>query len=253
MSHKGKKHSTPSFNKRAILSADSPFRYKESYKTLRSNLDFALLNGKMKKLMVTSALPNENKTSTCINIARTLSEAGAKVVVVDCDLRKSSLRRYLNLYSEKVKGLSNIISGGIPLQDGIIHLEDMGLSVIQAGDIPPNPAELLNTDSFGEVLNELAEEFDYIICDTPPVNVVSDPLNVSRRCDAVLFVVRQNYAKKDELKKAKQLLEGVGANIIGSMLVRYQSKKNLKGHNYDYYSDKYGYKYGYGYEKSDEE
>lgn len=246
-----KERRSTSFKQNAVLGEDSPFTYTESYKSLRSNLDFALMNGQLKKLMITSALPNENKTSTCINTAITLAETGAKVVVVDCDLRKSSLVRYLNVHGKTKGGMSNIISGGMPLKDGIIKVEEHGFWAIMAGTIPPNPAELLNTHQFAQILDALVEQFDYVICDTPPVNVVSDPVNVSRCCDAVLMVVRQDYAKKDEVRKAKSALEAVGANIIGSVLVRYMSKNNLTGRYYNYYSDKYGYNYGYGYSESE--
>lgn len=232
------------FKEDVILSETSPFAYAESYKTLRTNLNFASRNGKVKKIMLTSALPSESKSSVSINLAITLAEKGAKVVLVDCDLRKSNVRRYLHLGSKDHKGVSDIISGSATLEDCLCRVVTRNIWAVPSGSIPPNPAELLDDEGMGTLLNQLAEQFDYVLCDTAPVNVVSDGLNVSRHCDGVVLVVRQNFATKDEIRRAKQLIEGVGSKLIGSILVRYEDKKNKAASSYDYYGS-YAYEYGY--------
>lgn len=235
----------------SILSEKSPFGYAESFKTLRSNFNFTTMNGKLKKVMITSALPGEAKSSTCINLSTTLAEAGAKVVLVDCDLRKGSIGHYLKLKAQKGHGFSELIAGAAKLEDCLLYSEQQGFWILPAGSVPPNPSELLNAPQTGAVLDELADRFDYVVCDTSPVNVVSDALNVCRYCDAVLLVVRQNFGKREEIRRATASLKAVGANLIGCVMTRYSDKLDNKGYYYHsnyYYYNRYG-DYGIGYDR----
>lgn len=255
MSFFKKKRYSDKKNNSALLTAKAPFALAESYKRLRTNVQFATINGKLKKVMIASALPAETKSSTSINLAIALAETSARVVLVDCDLRQSGIFRYLEMKrEEKEPGVSNVVSGGAKLKDALHYVEELNIWVVPTGTTPPNPAELLNSPEMGELLDELAEQFDYIICDTAPINVVSDAINLSRWCDGVVMVVRQNYTMKDEIRRAKEALEAVGANILGVVLARYSEKKNHSSYSYGRYhpySYRYGYRYksyyGYGY------
>lgn len=249
-------------NEGTILNEKSPFHYTESFKRLRTNVQFASMNGKLRKIMVTSALPEECKSTTSINLAISLAETQARVVLVDCDLRRANVPRYLGVkLGEDDMGVSNIISGGAKLEDCIREVKEHGIWMVSTGTIPPNPAELLNAPETGEMMDKLAEQFDYVIIDTAPVNVVSDAINLSRWCDGVVMTVRQNYTVKDEIRRAKEMLDAVKCRILGVVLVRYDQKRNLSSHSYGsfrpysyYYSRKYrSYYYDYGYGAQDKQ
>lgn len=229
-------------NKLEIVSDKSPFAYVEAYKTLRTNMNFIFRNNKYKKLVVTSSIPGEGKSSVSINLARVLAENGTRVILIDCDMRKPMLHKYLRAQRFRTRGLSTVLSGISTLEDSVATFSDLQFDLMTAGPIPPNPTELLASEEMEHLLDLLAKQYDYVICDTPPVSVVTDAAILSQYNAGVILVVRQKYATFKQAKKAKQNLENVHADILGCVLNQYDVLKNVKEtkqssyyyYNYDY-------------------
>ena len=247
-----------------LLSDSSSFYMREAYKTLRTNIMFSMPHEGCKKLIVTSSLAAEGKSTNCMNIALTFAETGARVCIMDCDLRRPNVHRLMNV--DPVPGLSNALIGMNTVNDIIRHSQYQNLDFISAGDTPPNPAELLGSERVKELLDEIENNYDYIFIDTCPVNVVTDTAIVSKVVPDVIMVVLQNSTEKDSLKDAVNQLEFAGAKIIGFILngVEYTSKGGYKyrygakyyraGGRYSRYTSyyrKYGYGDNYGYDSRD--
>lgn len=214
------------------------FQIVEAYRTLRTNLLFALggASDKCKKIAVTSSLPKEGKTLTSINIAITFAQTDARVLIIDCDMRRPRVHRYFELESRV--GLSNVLSGMCTSEEAIKKVGNMNLSVLPSGLIPPNPVELLSGENMRKLLDDLSEQFDYIILDTPPINIVADALAIANLVDGNVIVLSSASSTHIETKKAVSQFEYANANILGFVLNNVNTK-NTKG-----YSKKYMY-YGY--------
>lgn len=222
-----------------LVGKDTPFQYQEAFKSLRTNLKFLAMGKSCKKIIMTSAIPGEGKSSVAINLAVSLADAGSRVLLMDCDLRKPILHRYLKLDKSSYKGLTNILSGGV-LTESIVNMKSLNLHVIIADAIPPNPAELLGSGRMKILVEELEKHYDYIIFDTPPVSVVTDAAVLSQYADGVILVIRQNHATYDEVALAKKNLDTVHANILGAVLNDFNTKSADKESGY-YYSYNYDY------------
>lgn len=227
----------------AILSKDSSFAFSESYKALRTNLEFITAASDVRTIVVTSALPEESKSTTAVNLAITLAEAEHSVVLVECDMRKPVFRRYLKL-DRAGKGLSAFLAGNADIKDSITYVKEKKIHVITAGSLPPNPSELLNHQRMAALIESLKEEYDYVILDAPPVTVVTDAAVLGRMVDGALLVVRSRYAQTKTVKMAKQRLEAVGVKILGAVITRFDMKKSGWRSGYDYEDYNYGYAKG---------
>ena len=236
-------HKKPVRNKFEILSTKSPFIYKESYKSVRTNLDFTLPNIACKKIVITSASVQEGKSSFTINLATSLAENGERVLIIDCDLRKPVIHKYLQLRVSPIGGLTTAMKLPELVDDVIITHPNLHFDVLFAGKIPPNPAELLGTANMKAILDRLSEHYDYILCDTPPASLMSDAAILSRYADGVILVVKHKYASFEQVKMSKKNLEAVNANILGVVLNHYDIK-DKKQSNASYYSAAYGYATG---------
>lgn len=222
-----------------LISGTVPFEYEEAYKALRTSFNFVAMNGKKRKIVVTSTLQNEGKSSVAINLAISLAQAGSKVLLIDADTRNPSLHRYLRLKKDPTMGLSTLLTGEVKVGECLLHAEQ-GFDVIPGGPIPPNPVELVSSEAMKSLLQVASEHYDYIICDAPPVGVITDAAALSPLCDGVLFVVKQKFANKNQVHSALQSLQTVNAKILGVVLSQYDiSKDAAKG--YGYYRS-----YGYG-------
>lgn len=233
---KKQKHANRKF---MLVGKEAPFQYQEAFKSLRTNLKFLAMGKSCKKIIMTSAIPGEGKSSVAINLAVSLADAGSRVLLMDCDLRKPILHRYLKLDKSSYKGLTNILSGGV-LTESIVNMKSLNLHVIIADAIPPNPAELLGSGRMKILVEELEKHYDYIIFDTPPVSVVTDAAVLSQYADGVILVIRQNHATYDEVALAKKNLDTVHANILGAVLNDFNTKSADKESGY-YYSYNYDY------------
>ena len=241
----------------ANISSDLKFRIEEAYKSIRANIMFSVVKKGCKIIVVSSSLPNEGKTTTTVNLAASISQADQRVLLIDGDLRKPKIHQYFSVSS--APGLTDYLSDVASARHkmdifGIIHpTKYENLSVITSGTIPPNPAELLGSDFMRDFLNGISKDFDYIIIDTPPLNVVSDALPLIRESDGVVLVVRDNQTTHPELQKALLSLEFIDAKILGFVVNFVESKAGKgSGTSYDSYNyggfgprRSYGY-YGYG-------
>jgi capsular exopolysaccharide synthesis family protein len=240
-----RKNQHQSMEKLEIISSDSPFVYLEAYKSLRTNLNFMSLNNEYKKIVVTSAIPGEGKTSVAINLAISLAENASRVLLLDCDLRKPMIQRYLEINRVITKGISSVLGGTSKLQESAYHMKNLNIDVMLSGTIPPNPVELLGSCRMAELLKYLDENYDYVICDTPPA-IVTDAAVLSQYCDGTLLVIKQKYSTFEQVKTAKRNLEAAGTNIIGAILNQYNAEMDAKKSSGYYYYNNYGYGYGYG-------
>ena len=225
----------------AILDKNSSFIIKEAYKSLRTNLIFSMgtPEGKAKVLSIVSSAPSEGKTTTAINLAISFAETNCKVLLVDCDLRKPKLHKYMKI--KNTVGISNIL-GGFSKKEESIHKSPYGFDYILAGRIPPNPAELLSSEKFTETFDALKDQYDYIFIDCPPVNVVSDALTVSSYADGVLYVVNTSVVYTSDVNEGVSKLEFVNAKIYGFVA---NAVDNIKHKHAGKYRAKYSGKYGY--------
>lgn len=233
------------------------FRVEEAYKSVRTNIMFSVMKKGCKTIVISSSAPNEGKTTTTINIAIALSQADQKVLLIDGDLRKPKIHHYFSVPNSP--GLTNYLgskvgSGTDKKTDlfSLIHATEFeNLSVLCSGSIPPNPAEILGSEPMTEFLEEIGEDFNYIIIDTPPINVVSDALPVIRESDGVVLVVRSNQSTHPEIQRAISALEFIDAKILGFVVNFADSNRTKYGYGkygrYRYGKYKGGYGYGYGY------
>lgn len=223
----------------AVNNPSAPWNYTEAYKSLRTNLSFVSLDKEYKKILVTSSIPKEGKTGFSINLAISLAEDGKKVLLIDCDLRKPMVYKYLQL--QRNRGLTNLITG---YRSGNIiqRIQHFGIDFLDAGVTPPNPVELLGSSAMKEIVSGFETCYDYLIFDTPPVGIVTDAAVLSMITDGVIFVVRQKFAALDQIRLAKANLDAVQAHIIGSVLNDYDVSGTVKKGGY-YYNYAYDYKY----------
>jgi capsular exopolysaccharide synthesis family protein len=236
----------------ADINPSLKFRIEEAYKTIRANIMFSVIKKGCKVIVVSSALPNEGKTTTTVNLAVTISQAEQRVLLIDGDLRKPKIHHYFQLPNSP--GLTNYLSDSMSGKHrvdlfSVIHATQYeNLSVLCSGAIPPNPAELLGSEIMAEFLEDVGRDFDYIIIDTPPVNVVSDSLPLIRESDGVVLVVRSNQSTHPELQKALSSLDFIDAKILGFVVNFTESgKKNGRSsYNYTGYGNRYGGYDGYG-------
>ncbi len=220
------------------------FRVEESYKSIRANIMFSIMKKGCKTIVVSSAVPNEGKTTTTVNLAISFAQAEQKVLLIDGDLRKPKIHNYFSI--PNAPGLTNYLGDKVSSSNAkkvsllnVIHAtEYKNLFMLSAGTIPPNPAELLGSEPMAEFIKEIGNDFDYIIIDTPPINVVSDALPLIREADGAVLVVRSNKTTHPEIQKAIASLEFIDAKILGFIVNSVDS--DSKG--------KYGYSGGYRYD-----
>lgn len=202
--------------RRMILSPNSSFAMQEAYKTLRTNILFALRGKECKKFCITSSAAGEGKSITILNLAMSFAQTGKKVLLIDADLRCPALARLL--VEKATPGLSNILADLDPDEKAIRKEVYPNLDVIFSGDVPPNPSELLSSDRMQQMLDKMSQRYDYILIDTPPVAVVSDVCIVASLLDGVLLLARQGKTRKDALKQAVNQLKLTDAKLLGYVL-----------------------------------
>lgn len=208
----------------------------ESYRTLRTNIQFSNIDGDLKTMCVTSSGPGEGKSTTISNLAETFAQAGNRVIVIDCDLRKPRLHKVFAL--SNTMGMTNLLAGQVEIED-VTRVTGSDLTVITSGPIPPNPSELLGSQKMKTLLEDLKKKYDVILVDAPPVGVVTDAAILSTIVDGTILVVASGKTEIDGAKRAKQLLENVGARILGvTMTMIPVSRKGYYGYQYySYYND----------------
>ena len=215
----------------AMLGENLNFAASEAYKLLRTNLDFALSDEQKCRIIgMTSSVRGEGKSTTTLNLAYSIAEAGKLVLVIEADMRMPTYTKRLHIQTKK--GISNLLAGQCTGADVLSRCElHKNMWVIPAGDIPPNPSELLGSEQMRITLDVLSRDFDYILLDLPPVTAVSD-----------LLVVRQNYATRRSVAETVRQLHFAEAKILGFVM----TNAALEGKKKYYKNYNYGYGYGYG-------
>ncbi len=206
----------------------------ESFRHLRTNLQFMEREKKSHIISVTSTIGGEGKTTVSMNLAAIMSMAEKKTILINMDMRKPTLHERFGL--ENVRGMSTLLSKHTSLAKVIQHTEYTHLDVITSGPVPPNPSELIQGDLMEKVLEKLSEVYDVIIMDTPPVGLVTDARTLMHLSDTSIFVLRAEYSKKGFIKGIDELYKHDGIRGLGILLN--DMKMDRSG---------YGYSYGYGY------
>jgi polysaccharide biosynthesis transport protein len=215
----------------------------ESYRALRTSLLLSSLGAPPKAIMVTSARPQEGKTTTAINSAIVLAQKGVRVLLVDADLRRPSVHKTLGMGPRS--GLSNVLTGSATLEQTITVSPILpNLFILPAGTPPPNPAELLASSQMKDVIDELREQFDHVVIDTPPTLSVTDAVVLSPRVDAIILVIRSGQTTKQALRRARDILMQVNAHVTGVLL----NAVDLTSPDYYYYYEYQG-KYSHYYQE----
>jgi capsular exopolysaccharide synthesis family protein len=214
----------------------------ESFRALRSNLNYFTEGKDNKVFMVTSSLSGEGKSFTTINLATVFSLAGKRTLIIGADLRKPKLFDDFGLNNEK--GLSVYLSGLVPLQEIIQHTSMPNLDVISGGPVPPNPSELLLNPRMDELIAQLKKSYDFILMDTPPLALITDGLVLTKYADHTVYIVRQNYTPRTALQAANEIY--VSGKIPNLSIILNDVFRIGPGYGYGY-TYGYGYAYAYGY------
>lgn len=203
----------------------------ESYRTLRTNIQYSSFDKEYRVIVVTSSEPGEGKSTTSGNLALSLAQSEKKAILIDCDMRKPSIHKKFKI--SNIYGLSDVLVGKETLDDATSKRGN--LTILTAGKIPPNPSEMLGSKAMSNLIEELKKDFDYIILDTPPVQAVTDSQILSTKADGTILVVRAERTKKDSVQNSINLLKKVNANIIGTVLNGVDNNRNKY---FYYYGDK---------------
>ncbi|BES66315.1 CpsD/CapB family tyrosine-protein kinase [Gottschalkiaceae bacterium SANA] len=188
----------------------------EAYRKVRTNLQFMNLDNNLKKVLLTSVGPSEGKSSVTGNLGLALSEAGHKVLIVDCDFRKPKQHRFFGV--SNIVGAMEVLLGEELVQDVIQRTAEENLDLLTTGQKPPNPSEILGSKRFVEMINEIEADYDFILFDTPPVGMVTDAAVLSRMTDGVILVVAVGQEDVRGLERAQMQLEDIGIQILGVIL-----------------------------------
>ena len=243
--HRGKKDEKDNYVGRVVVEQGNRNVINEAYRVLRTNLEFMLGNNPdMKVIMTTSANPHSGKTFITYNLAKCMSLKGKKVCAIDLDLRRRSLSKYV----EKPElGVSDYINGAVSdWHDLVVQAPDAeNLYILPVGTLPPNPAEIISYDRFGEMIAEIRKEYDYVFFDCPPVEIVADTSILSKHCDVTLFVIRVGIMEIEFLDSIEDYYRNHKFNNMGLILNGTLTANSRYG--YRRYGYRYGYGYGYGY------
>ena len=220
-----------------LIGDDMPFAITEAYKALRTNLMFVLGAKNTKVTMFTSAYMMEGKTTTSANIAITFAQTGAKVLLIDADMRKPKQHKLFEC--ELGTGLSEVLCGVVD-DSSIQKTKYDNLYLMTAGRIPPNPADLLVSPNMDKMLETVTKTFDYVFIDAPPVGIVTDAAVLAAKVGGAIMVVRTGHSRTDGVRKAREALAQAGAGVVGYIMTdataKNKSYKKYKG-RYKYYSD----------------
>ena len=228
----------PRINKRSdqsVLTGNAPF-LRESFEMLTAQLALAARDVPLRSVLITSALPDEGKSVSCVNLAVAAAWAGEEVVLIDCDGRNPALHEYFGLSNEI--GFSDVVLGNAPIEDAVQATRIPGLSVLTAGSPHPSPLELLRSTEAQNLLDELSSLADLTIIDSPPTLIIADASVLATMTDATLLVVACGEAAKSEIARATQNLHQTGARVLGIVLTKVAPKRGAR-HSYTEYHSRH--------------
>jgi len=227
-----KKNKMARGSKKSLITAINPKSpISEQYRTIRTNIQFSMIDKEFKTLALTSAAPGEGKSTTIANLAITLAHQGDRVLLIDADLRKPTLHQLMEVKNQH--GLTNLIAKKTTKNAAIVKIPKIiNLYVMPSGPIPPNPSELLGSKMMKNLILELSQEYDWILFDTPPVLAVTDAQILGNICDGVILVTKSHQTEKKELVKAKALMDKANTNLMGTIITGVDEKEL----SYGYYS-----------------
>lgn len=229
------KNKESSYSDMSVQNKKIPFAVVESYKAIRANLTFLLSSAKNNIVVVTSPNSGEGKSTTAANMAIAFSQLGERVLLIDSDMRKSTLHKKLK--TENGDGLSNVLAGMAEVNDCITKIND-NLFFLPSGRIPPNPSELLGSVEFEKLLNMVSPNYNCVIIDTPPMNVVSDTIVAASHTAGIVLVVRDRRTHNDDIRRVIDSAEFAGIKILGAV-INGVTQSSPRGYKYDYYSKYY--------------
>ncbi|MCP1144142.1 CpsD/CapB family tyrosine-protein kinase [Lysinibacillus endophyticus] len=203
--------------------------FSEQFRTIRSNLMFTLPEKNFYSILVTSSIPAEGKSTIVANIGVVFAQEGKKVLIVDADMRRPTLHYTFDFFN--VHGLSNVLSRTAKYDEVLNETHVKGLYVLPSGPIPPNPSELLTSKYLDEFIKDMSRYFDIVLFDAPPILPVTDAQMLSKKCDGTILVVDSINTEREEVLKAKSILQASHANILGAIL----NNTELSKSEYQYY------------------
>lgn len=219
---------------RRLIAVDNPKSpISEQYRTIRTNIQFSVIDTPLRSLIVTSTGPGEGKSTTVANLAVVFAQQGKKTLLIDADLRKPTVHYTFRL--NNYAGLTSVLTNASPLSTALQDTSVENLTVLTAGPIPPNPAELLSSKAMAQCLEQLYETFDLVIFDTPPVLAVTDAQILANQCDGTVLVIESGNTEIEAAAKAKELLAAANAKLLGVVL---NKRKHRDGGYYYYYQYK---------------
>ena len=205
----------------------------EQFRTIRTNLQYALVDKELKTVMVTSATPGDGKSTVTANLAVVMAQQGKRILLIDADLRKPTA--HYTFRCPNTQGLTSILTKQATLKEAVQETDIDNLSIISSGPVPPNPSELLSSAAMEQLLQSALEAYDMVVVDTPPILAVTDALVLSQHCDGSVLVIGSGKTEVEQAVKAKELLEKSSAKLMGAVLNR---KKEKVDEYYYYYGDK---------------
>ena len=217
-----------------VAVSDTKSIISEQFRTIRTNLMFALPDQELKTILITSSTPGEGKSTNASNIAVAFSQEGKRVLIIDADMRKPSQHYIFRVYN--TLGLSTVLSKKSVLTESIQETPIIGLSILPSGPIPPNPAELLSSHAMDAALEEMRKAYDIVIFDAPPLLSISDAQILSNKCDGTLLIINSGAVERDAVIKAKAVLLTSKARILGVVLNNYKMSRSLQNY-YQYYEE----------------
>ncbi|MGL6108244.1 CpsD/CapB family tyrosine-protein kinase [Romboutsia sp.] len=204
----------------------------EIYRGIRTSIEFSNLDKNIKVINITSSKPNEGKTTIISNLAVSFANLEKKVLIIDGDLRNPGVHKMFGI--SNIIGLTDVLVGSHNFVECVHCTDTKNLHVLTCGPVPPNPSEMLASNKMKKFIEEMREEYDYVFIDSPPIGLVTDAGIIGGYSDGCIFVVGAQETNIDVVKMAKEKLDSVGVNIIGSVLNKYAVKKSTQGY-YDYY------------------
>ena len=236
----GHRNGNVKVNPTLLLDLENHSPLAEAYRHLRTSVLLSSAGRAPKTVVVTSCVPSEGKTTTSINLAVTLAQTGARVLVIDGDMRRPSVHSAFS--ADNKRGLSNLLSNDMSEAEMLLHIQhekESGLYLLTSGPVPPNPAELVGSDQMRKIILELGRTFDHIVIDSPPVASFTDGILLAAISDGVILVIHANECSRKVVQRSKQALQDVGAKVLGVVLNRVNLRSVDYYQSYRYYGSYY--------------